>query len=278
MYFVRSSIHSTILEAIILRFDLHCHTKEGSIDSKVSVREYADRFMQLGYDGFMISDHNSYKGCKTWDEISGEKKYKDFTVIRGLEYDTKDAGHVLVIMPDDVYLPILTIRGMKCSDLVRIVHSFGGILGFAHPFGVATSSAMGFRQMSRSLLRKMDFVEGFNTCEFPESNVRASRLAKRLRMPAFGGSDSHVPDYIGMASTYIAADIRCNNDLISAVKEGVSINARGIERGVTKKAKRKEHWMGRAGFMIYNKGLGKIVSPYRAYHHHKLSANYHTHM
>ena len=47
-----------------MKFDLHCHTKEGSIDSKVSVAEFADRFMELGYDGFMISDHNSYKGCK----------------------------------------------------------------------------------------------------------------------------------------------------------------------------------------------------------------------
>jgi len=55
-----------MIEAIDLKFDLHCHTKEGSIDSKVSVAEFADRFMELGYDGFMISDHNSYKGCKAW--------------------------------------------------------------------------------------------------------------------------------------------------------------------------------------------------------------------
>ena len=45
-----------------MKFDLHCHTKEGSLDSKVSVREFADKFMKLGFDGFMISDHNSYKG------------------------------------------------------------------------------------------------------------------------------------------------------------------------------------------------------------------------
>ena len=45
-----------------MKFDLHCHTKEGSLDSKVSVQEYVYKFMTLGYDGFMISDHNSYKG------------------------------------------------------------------------------------------------------------------------------------------------------------------------------------------------------------------------
>lgn len=87
-----------MIEAIDLKFDLHCHTKEGSIDSKVSVAEFADRFMELGYDGFMISDHNSYKGCKAWDAIKNDPKYRNFTVIRGIEYDTKDAGHILVIL------------------------------------------------------------------------------------------------------------------------------------------------------------------------------------
>ena len=43
-------IYYTMIEAIDLKFDLHCHTKEGSIDSKVSVAEFADRFMELGYD------------------------------------------------------------------------------------------------------------------------------------------------------------------------------------------------------------------------------------
>ena len=94
-----------------MKFDLHCHTKEGSLDSKVSVREFADKFMKLGFDGFMISDHNSYKGCKAWDRIKHEPKYSSLTVIRGIEYDTKDAGHVLVIMPDDVYLPGTEVPG-----------------------------------------------------------------------------------------------------------------------------------------------------------------------
>ena len=108
--------------------------------------------MTLGYDGFMISDHNSYKGCKAWDKLKTDPRYRDFHVIRGIEYDTKDAGHILVIMPDDLYMPILKIRGMRCSKLIKIVHIFGGILGPAHPFGVASSSAMGFKQMDMRLI------------------------------------------------------------------------------------------------------------------------------
>ena len=253
-----------------MKFDLHCHTKEGSLDSKVSVTEYVYKFMALGFDGFMISDHNSYKGCKAWDAISDDPRYSSFCVIRGIEYDTKDAGHMLVIMPDDLYLPIMRIRGMRCSKLIKIVHIFGGILGPAHPFGVSSSSAMGFKKMDMKLIRKFDFLEVFNTCESPESNRRAKILADEIGLPTFAGSDSHVTEYIGMACTEIDENIRCNNDLIDAVKTGVKMQAGGTERSVTKKAKRKEHWIGIWGFKLYNRGIGKLVCPYRKLHHRRL--------
>lgn len=259
-----------ITEANTLKFDLHCHSKEGSLDSKVSVREYVYKFMALGFDGFMISDHNSYRGCKAWDEIKDDPRYEDFCVIRGIEYDTKDAGHILVIMPDDLYLPIMRIRGMRCKKLIKLVHIFGGILGPAHPFGVASSSAMGFKQMDMRLIKKFDFMEVFNTCESPESNKRAGLLAEECGLPTFAGSDSHVAEYIGMACTDIDAVIKCNNDLIAAVKSGAEMKAYGIERSVTKKAKRKEHWIGILGFRIYNRGIGKLVCPYRKLHHRRL--------
>ena len=194
-----------------MKFDLHCHTKEGSLDSKVSVKEFVHKFMALGFNGFMISDHNSYKGCRAWDKIKNDPRYKDFCVIRGVEYDTKDAGHILVIMPDDLYLPIMKIRGMRCSKLIKIVHIFGGILGPAHPFGVASSSAMGFKKMDMRLLKRFDFIEAFNTCESRSSNSKAALLAKECGLPTFAGSDSHVSEYIGMACTDISENIYCNN-------------------------------------------------------------------
>lgn len=253
-----------------MKFDLHCHTKEGSLDARVSVREYADRFMALGYDGFMISDHNSYKGCHAWDKMKNRLQYRNFTVIRGIEYDTKDAGHVLIIMPDDLYLNIFKIRGMRCRKLIQLVHAFGGILGLAHPYGVASSSAMGFKQMDMNLIEQFDFIETFNTCEAPASNRNAATLAAKHNLPTFSGSDSHVTDYIGMACTEIQADIKCNNDLIAAVKNRTNITAFGIERGETKKAKRKEHWIGILAFKAYNRGIGKLVYPYRKFKHYKL--------
>ena len=124
-------------------------------------------------------------------------------------------------MPDDMYLRIFKVRGLKCNRLIKIVHSLGGILGPAHPFGVATSSALGFKNMKLSYIKHFDFIETFNTCEFADSNKLAKELAGRFDMPQFAGSDAHVPEYIGMACTEIDAQIRCNNDLISAVKHDI---------------------------------------------------------
>ena len=98
----------------------------------------------------------------------------------------------------------------------------------------------------------------------------ASHLAKRYDLPTFAGSDAHEERYIGMAETVLHEEITCNNDLIDAVKAAHPIYATGTIREYTVKAKRKDHWTGVWGYKLYNRGLAKIISPYRKYHHMKL--------
>lgn len=257
-----------------MKFDLHCHTKEGSFDSKVSICEYINRYKELGYDGFMITDHNSYKGCHAWHLMHRLHKFNDlgeFTVLCGIEYDTKDAGHVLVILPDGIYLPILKIRGMRAKKLANIVHRHGGILGLAHPYGIPSSSAMSFKLMNEDNIKLMDFIEVFNTCEKEHSNKLAFELARKNDMPGFAGTDAHNSQFIGMAATEIDWEIHSNNDLIRAVKAGAPICAGGTEREETAKGKAKEMWFSQVGYKIYNRGLGKIKMPQRRYMARKLN-------
>ena len=118
-----------------MKFDMHCHTKEGSLDGKVEIEEYIRILKEKGYQGMLVSDHNSYNGYRYWrDHIKG-KKYTDFVVLKGIEYDTNNAGHFLVILPEGVKPRILEMRGMPVELLTRVVHAYGGILGPAHPFG-----------------------------------------------------------------------------------------------------------------------------------------------
>ena len=50
----------------------------------------------------VITDHDTYNGYRYWKENIKGKKHTDFVVLKGIEYDTRDAGHILVIMPEGV--------------------------------------------------------------------------------------------------------------------------------------------------------------------------------
>lgn len=248
-----------------MKFDLHCHIKGGSIDSRVSLEKYIELLKAHGFDGMMITDHDSYRAYKYWLRIKNNPKYDNFIVIKGVEYDTRDSGHFLVIMPDDVNLSVLTIRGMNLKKLIKVVHHYGGILGPAHPYGVRSSSAMLFRRLTKEpmMIRDFDFIETFNTCESPLSNVLAHKMAGKYGLVGLGGTDSHVEKYVGMGYTEIDANITCNNDLIEAIKGKRIVDAGGIERKSTFKSKMKESHFGILGFHIYNKGLGRLFTIYR---------------
>lgn len=254
-----------------MKFDMHCHTKEGSMDGKVPIEEFIGELIHKGFDGMLVSDHNSYNGYRKWKrEIKG-KKYKDFVVLKGIEYDTIDAGHILVIMPETVKLKILELRGLPVQILIDIVHKHGGILGPAHPCGEKylsfTNTLKKRNQMA--VMSQFDFLEGFNACEPPESNHCAGVLAEMYGKPTFGGSDAHKFDCIGMAYADIHQKIHCESDLIRAVKSGEEITCGGAYyRGTTKEKIGKANNILVQSFRFYNR-LGSM------YRHHKRKVEMH---
>ena len=116
-----------------MKFDMHCHTKEGSPDGKLPLLENIEILKRKGYQGMLITDHNSYRAYRYYQKL--RQKPDNFVVLKGIEYDTIDAGHILIIMPDNVKLPLLELRGLPVLLLIEIVHHYGGILGPAHPCG-----------------------------------------------------------------------------------------------------------------------------------------------
>ena len=259
-----------------MKFDMHCHTKAGSIDSKIPIDRYIRLLQEQGFDGMLVTDHDSYKGYRYWQENQPQMP-KDFTVLMGIEYDTKDAGHFLVIMPDDVFLRVLQVRGMSVELLEKIVHHLGGILGPAHPFGPRSSSAMFFNKMRKNphFIEDFDFLEGFNTCETVRANQLAQALAERYGKPCFGGSDSHKEMYVGMAFTDFAGDIKCNDDLIKSFKENGVAAFGGTEREFLKKHKKRNSFVVTWGFKAYNRSLGLIYTPVRKHRVRKLALHHH---
>lgn len=241
-----------------MKFDLHCHIKGGSIDSSIEIDEYVNILRQKGFAGMLITDHDSYKGFNAWENEG--KKYDDFTVLKGIEYDTRDAGHFIVIMPDGVESKLLTIRGMSLKQLIKVVHAGGGILGAAHPFGAKAASAMFCRKVRRNpdIFKKLDFLEGFNTCEAKEANDKAVVLAKQYSLPCTGGSDSHNKAYVGKGFTDFSSPIKSNIDLIKSIKANEITSFGGVEREFLLRHIFKNSFAATWGFRAFNRSVGLV--------------------
>lgn len=239
-----------------MKIDMHCHVKEGSIDSKVGLDEYITRLEEQGFDGMLITDHDTYKGYRHWKYHMKGKVHKDFVVLKGIEYDTSDAGHIICIMPEGVKMRLLELRGMPVSMLIDVVHRHGGILGPAHPCGgkyLGFTNTKRFRK-SPEIIRRFDFIEAFNACEPAESNEGAMKLAKEYYKPGIGGSDSHKLECVGLGYTELPEYVTCETELISLIRRKAPIESGGTLYGKTTKDK-----MGKADkiltylFWVYNK-------------------------
>ena len=75
-----------------MKIDMHCHVREGSIDSRIAIEEYIRRLQEKGIDGMLVTDHDTYNGFRYWKNHIKGKKYRDFVVLKGIEYDTVDAA------------------------------------------------------------------------------------------------------------------------------------------------------------------------------------------
>lgn len=222
-----------------MKFDMHCHTFEGSLDGKIRIEDYIGILKKRGFGGMLVTDHNTYNGYREWvDSVKG-KKHKDFVVLKGIEYDTLDAGHILVILPETEKLLLMELRGLPVHLLADMVHRHGGILGPAHPFGEPYLSFMTtVRKKKRTaLLSCFDFIEVFNSCQSKESNEKAKRLAYILEKPGFGGSDAHRENCIGKGFTELPDTIRKESDLIRYVHEVKHIKCGGSYYTKTVKGK-----------------------------------------
>ena len=203
-----------------MKLDMHCHTKEGSPDCKLELLENIEILKQKGFHGMLITDHDSYKAYRYYKKLS--HKPEDFVVLKGIEYDTIDAGHMLIVMPTGVKLPILELRGLPVILLIEIVHHYGGIIGPAHPCGEKFLSIRNtlHGRLSHVIYRRFDFVEGYNACEDADSNMRAMRLASQYHLPCFGGSDSHKAACVGFGYTILQEHITTETELINYIRAG----------------------------------------------------------
>lgn len=209
-----------------MKIDMHCHTKEGSPDSLVSIEKTIDILIDKCYDGMVVTDHNSYTGYKRALEVNK----KDFVIFKGIEYDTADAGHMIIILPENIDTDLFTHKGMRVKDVIQLVRSLGGILGPAHPFDYYRLGIFNNARWvkNQDIIKEFDFIETFNSCGSKIGNQKASMLAKAFNLPTLGGSDSHRIDSVGKGWTKLTNRVVTETELIKSIQ---SSSYESIEAG-----------------------------------------------
>lgn len=243
-----------------MKYDLHCHTKEGSLDARLGLVAFALMLRQRGYAGMLITDHDSYRGYQYYVDMKKYNKLprslEKFVILKGVEYDTRDAGHVLIVLPDGVDCPLLEKKGLKLDRLSKIVHKLGGIMGAAHPYGNGYIGITNTRLYKKNpkVMECFDFIEAYNSTLNKEKNAMAYALAQQLGKPMTAGSDAHSVLRVGTAYTDFETPILCNNDLIRYIKKGGSTKPVGLfHPGLLKKKNPVIRKLGIVGYWVYNK-------------------------
>jgi hypothetical protein len=215
-----------------MKFDLHIHTKY-SPDGRNSVRDVIDILKAKGFSGAAITDHNSPEGGREALELDRE----DFIIVPGIEVSS-EKGHILAY---NITEPIE--RGMSVLDTIEAIHAMGGIAVAAHPYrywsGLGEENVIG---------RPFDAIEVLNARSNKESNDRAVDLAKGLRKPVTGGSDSHENATLGAGYTEVPDGCDTAEKVIKAILEGRSKtdgSSRSAGHTLRYVSKSVSQWIGR---------------------------------
>jgi predicted metal-dependent phosphoesterase TrpH len=199
-----------------LRIDLHLHTTL-SQDSIVTLEDAIEGCRRLGLDGFAVTNHD--------------------VLTRIPESALDDSG--LIILPgieikaEGIHIGAFDIHeliegNLSLGETIDRIHDQGGFAVICHAHSVLGT----WLNRENIVEAGFDLVEVANAYQFPywmmvELN---RRLARRLRLPETGGSDSHIPDTVGRAYTVLEAEERSTEGVLDALRKG---RCRGEGRGIS---------------------------------------------
>jgi len=200
-----------------MTIDLHVHTHPASSCSSASVDALIEEAKRIGLDGICLTDHNH-----VWDPAQVEelRQKHGFLILRGNEITTNQ-GDVLVFGLEKDIQGIVDLK-----DLRREVEEADGFMIVAHPFrgflvvGVDQAGLTPEKAMERPLFNYVDAVEVLNGKVTEKENDFASRVTDGLGLIGTGGSDAHEVAEVGMYATEFYAEIKNEQDLIAALKDG----------------------------------------------------------
>jgi predicted metal-dependent phosphoesterase TrpH len=191
-------------EALML-IDLHCHTKVYSACSALTPDALVRAAKARGLDGVCITEHDALWPLAEVERIGREM---DFVVLRGMEVTT-EVGHVLVFGMEEHHPAMATLGALR-----RVARHAEALMYLAHPSRKYGS------MLPEDLPTYFDSVETQNGTEGMLQNDHAAHLARGMRLPGIGGSDSHSVREVGVCATAFDGAVRDEASFLEALRAG----------------------------------------------------------
>jgi len=173
----------------MLKLDLHIHSQYSG-DGIGSPKQIIKVLQKKGLQGMAITDHNNVEGSIKAIKIAP----KDFIVIPGQEISTLE-GHIVALG-----IKNSIDRELSIEETVERIIELGGIPIVVHLF----RNMSGIKKNNlQKIHKKLSAIEVFNSCSVPKSNLKSAKVAKEFNLGGTGGSDSHIPEYVGYGYTLI---------------------------------------------------------------------------
>lgn len=217
------------------KYELHLHTKEGSLCGKSSGSEMAEYYIENGYAGVAVTDH-FYHGNTApsrdlpWRDyiahfaegyfyLKDAVRNRDFDVFFGIEERLIDFSEYIVLgLEPEWYAEHPELRDMFGVEFLETVRAAGGFVIQAHPFRERPYMRSGKIYLTPN---HVDAIEVRNRGNLIEFDRRAYEYAKQLGLPMTGGSDNHIAKDADSPLLGIELPFRCrtSEQLIDAIRQ-----------------------------------------------------------
>lgn len=168
---------------MLARIDLHVHTCYSS-DARMGLEELLEALERHDLRA-AITDHNTVEGALRL------KRWAPDRIIVGEEIRTAE-GEILAYFLEEAVPPF-----RELEETVELVHRQGGIVSIPHPFDPFRRHRLRPEALLRAL-RLVDALEVFNARNLlRRSNLKALRMADRLKLGRSAGSDAHTLGEVG---------------------------------------------------------------------------------
>ena len=200
-------------------YDFHIHTPEYSDCSISSAEEMCQRAVDSGLAGIALTEHDFWRPPSEIQEL--QQRFPQLTIMRGMEHSSPE-GHFLVFLPNPENGDI---PGW-CSvlDLIPLVHNYGGIVIWAHPFRFSSKRPNWLNHV------QPDGMEVASSNMHRQAEAKAKKFAADRGIVTFHNSDAHDAFIVGKYGNELDIHLTCVEEFIDYVrKHGSKPSGHGVD-------------------------------------------------